>query len=117
MADYSTNYYLSINKLEGKEDMPINHMFKIYEDAQTLKNIPKYGILDNEVNKERAEIEKHKRDLQRQLQDMHFDLEKQRSELTNEFDQVIKKREHEWRLQSEDFNSNILAKELEVNLV
>ena len=36
---YSLNRYLELNKLEGKEDMPINHMFDIYENAQILQNI------------------------------------------------------------------------------
>ena len=75
----------------------------------------KNSAKDNEVNKERAEIEKHKRDLQRQLQDLHFDLESQRTALKNDFDEVMRKREHEWRLESDEFNSAILAKELEVS--
>jgi predicted nucleic acid-binding Zn-ribbon protein len=70
-----------------------------------------------EINRERTEIEKYKRDLQRQLQDLQFDLDKQRTELKNEFDGILRKREHEWRMQADDFDSAILAKELEVNMV
>ena len=55
--------------------------------------------------------------MQRQLQDLQFDLEKQRNELKTEFDEVMRKREHEWRLQADDFNSEILAKELEVKRI
>jgi hypothetical protein len=69
---------------------------------------------DNEINQERTEIEKFKRTLQRQIQDLQFDLDKQRNELKTEFDSIIRKREHEWRLQADEFNTITLAKDLEV---
>ena len=69
---------------------------------------------DAEVNKERNEIEKFKRTLQRQLQDLQFDLEKQRTELKTEFDEIQRKREHEWRMQTDEFSTELLAKELQV---
>ena len=71
---------------------------------------------DNEINIERAEIEKYKRSLQRQLQDLQFDLDNQRNELKTEFDEVMRKREHEWRMESDETHSVILAKELEVSI-
>lgn len=52
-----------------------------------------------------------------QLQDLQFDLEKQRNELKTEFDEVMRKREHEWRLQAEEFSSTLLAKDLEVIII
>jgi hypothetical protein len=45
---------------------------------------------------------------------LQFDLEKQRVELKTEFDEVLRKREHEYRMQVDDFNSDMLAKDLEV---
>lgn len=45
---------------------------------------------------------------------MQFDLEKQRNELKTEFDEVMRKREHEWRLQADEFSTQLLAKELQV---
>ena len=71
---------------------------------------------DLEINQERNEIEKIKRSLQRELQDLQFDLEKQRNELKTEFDEVMRKREHEWRLQSDEYDTKLLAKDLEVKL-
>lgn len=71
---------------------------------------------DKEINGERTEIEKLKRTLNRQLQDLQIDLEKQRSEMRTEFDEVMRKREHEWRLSTDELNTNILAKELEVSI-
>lgn len=53
--------------------------------------------------------------MQTQLQDLQFDLDKQRVELKTEFDEILRKREHEWRLQTDDFNSIVLAKDLEVS--
>lgn len=46
---------------------------------------------------------------------MQYDLDKQRDELKNEFDQLMKKREHEYRLQVDEFNTQYMAKDLEVN--
>ena len=69
---------------------------------------------DNEINQERNEIEKYKRTLTRQLQDLQFDLERQRNELKTEFDEIMRKREHEWRLQVDEFNTQDLSKDLQV---
>jgi hypothetical protein len=44
-------------------------------------------------------------------------LDKQRNELKTEFDSIIRKREHEWRLQADEFNTITLAKDLEVILL
>jgi hypothetical protein len=52
--------------------------------------------------------------LKRELQDLQFDLEKQRNELKTEFDEILRKREHEWRLKVDEFNTQELAKELQV---
>lgn len=52
-----------------------------------------------------------------QIQDLQYDLDKQRDELKNEFDQLIKKREHEYRLQIDEFNTHILAKDLEIKML
>ena len=70
---------------------------------------------DIEINQERSEIEKYKRILQRELQDLQFDLEKQRNELKTEFDEVMRKREHEWRMQADEFGTQLMAKELQVH--
>jgi serine phosphatase RsbU (regulator of sigma subunit) len=72
---------------------------------------------DIEINKERADIEKYKRSLQIQLQDLQFDLEKQRNELKTEFDEVIRKREHEWRILDDELNTQIIAKDLQLKLL
>jgi len=72
---------------------------------------------DAEVNKERNEIEKYKRALQLQIQDLQFDLDKQRNELKNEFDEVMRKREHEWRKANDDVNTDLLAKDLQIKLL
>ena len=34
--------------------------------------------------------------------------------MKNEFDEIMRKREHEWRLQTDEFNTIFLAKDLEV---
>lgn len=52
-----------------------------------------------------------------QLQDLQFDLEKQRNELKTEFDEVMRKREHEWRLLDDQLNTQIIAKDLQLKLL
>jgi hypothetical protein len=45
---------------------------------------------------------------------LQFDLDKQRTELKTEFDEIMRKREHECRMQTDEFNTAVLAKDLEV---
>jgi hypothetical protein len=48
---------------------------------------------------------------------LQIELEKQRNEMKTEFDEVMRKREHEWRLQVDEFGTVTLAKDLEVFVI
>ncbi len=69
---------------------------------------------DSEINKERQDIENTKRNLQLKVNDLQFDLETQRIELKTEFDECMRKREHEWRKRYDDQATELLAKDLQV---
>jgi chromosome segregation ATPase len=74
-------------------------------------------IKDNEIKNERNEIENHKRSLQNYIESLKYDLEKQRQEMKNEFDEILRKREHEWRKSFDEQGTETLAKELQVKLL
>ncbi|CAF0791557.1 unnamed protein product [Brachionus calyciflorus] len=107
-------------KLNDTEKTSIDELKKYYITRLNQKNseFEKFRSLkDNEISQERAEIEKLKRDLQMQIKDLEFDLDRQRDEMKNEFDQLMKKREHEYRIQIDEFNTVILAKDLEIKML
>jgi Tfp pilus assembly protein PilX len=72
---------------------------------------------DCAINEERSQIEKYKRTLQTQLQDLQYDLEKQRTEMKTEFDEILRRREHEWRIKDDEWNTQLLSKDLEIKML
>ena len=72
---------------------------------------------DNEIKIERNEIENHKRSLQNYIESLKYDLERQRVEMKNEFDDILRKREHEWRKMFDEQGTETLSKDLQVKLL
>lgn len=107
-------------KIDNEEKNSLEELKKYYINRLNQKNneLEKYkNAKDVEIGLERTEIEKLKRTLQLQIKDLEFDLDKQRDEMRNEFDQIMKKREHEYRIQTDEFNTTILAKDLEIKML
>ena len=107
-------------RLDDEEKNSLEELKKYYINRLNQKNneLEKYkNAKDAEIGLERTEIEKLKRTLQLQIKDLEFDLDKQRDEMRNEFDQIMKKSEHEHRIQTDEFNTIILAKDLEIKML
>ncbi|RNA39221.1 coiled-coil domain-containing 57 [Brachionus plicatilis] len=107
-------------KLKEEEKNSLDELKKYYINRLNQKNndLEKYkNAKDMEIGVERTQIEKLKRTLQIQIKDLEFDLDKQRDEMRNEFDQIMKKSEHEHRIQTDEFNTTILAKDLEIKML
>ncbi len=67
-----------------------------------------------ETENERANLANVKRNLQRQLREVEEDLDIQRQELSTGFDEVLRRRENEFRTQLDDMCATALAHEMKV---
>ncbi|XP_071951973.1 coiled-coil domain-containing protein 57-like [Antedon mediterranea] len=72
---------------------------------------------ESEVKKERDNIDVYKRNLQRQLQEVEEELGIQKQELTSEMEDILKKREREYRKTMDEASSKLLAYEMKVKLL
>ena len=66
------------------------------------------------IGDERRDIERHKRCMHARVAELELELDTQRAECANEFEQAMRKREHEWQMQADEMAAAHLAKELEV---
>ena len=71
---------------------------------------------DAEIQKEREELETFKRTLERQLRETEGDLDTQRRELMAGFDDNMRKREHENRVQIDELRNSVKAHEIKVTV-
>ncbi|XP_063445953.1 coiled-coil domain-containing protein 57-like [Mytilus trossulus] len=72
---------------------------------------------DAELQDERKEFEQFKRNLQRKMTEVEEELDTQRRELETSYEDVLKKREHEFRVNSNEMNSKVLEYELKAKLL
>ncbi len=66
------------------------------------------------MNKEREDLEAVKRNLERQIREVEDEMDIQRNELTIGFEEAMRKREHEYRIQADEMSTKVLAHELKV---
>ena len=67
-----------------------------------------------ETENERTNLANIKRNLQRQVREVEEDLDIQRQELSTGFDEVLRRRENEFRNQLDDLSATALAHEMKV---
>ncbi|CAC5378969.1 unnamed protein product [Mytilus coruscus] len=72
---------------------------------------------DAELQDERKEFEQFKRNLQRKMTEVEEELDTQRRELETSYEDVLKKREHEFRINMNEMNSKVLEYELKAKLL
>lgn len=72
---------------------------------------------DAELLDERKEFEHFKRNLQRKMTEVEEELDSQRRELETSYEDVLKKREHEFRINMDEMNSKVLEYELKAKLL
>ncbi|CAL1527468.1 unnamed protein product [Lymnaea stagnalis] len=98
-----------------KDELQANYQRRIREkqmEVDTYKSCKDKELLD-----ERKEYEQFRRDLQRQLVNVQNELDIQKRELTSEFDDAIKKREHEFKLRCDELSTKALEYELKVKVL
>ncbi|XP_076459611.1 coiled-coil domain-containing protein 57-like [Babylonia areolata] len=99
----------------ARDDLHANYQQRLKEkqtEIEAFKNTK-----NCELQKERTEFETLRRTLQRQLTELQSDLDKQRQELSIEFDDALKKREHEFRIQMDEMNAKVLEYDLKAQLL
>ena len=69
---------------------------------------------DAEINREREGLEQVKRNLERQVREVEEEMDIQRQELSLGYEEAMRKREHEFRVQSDEMRGIVLSHELKV---
>uniref|UniRef100_A0A0B7B4I3 Coiled-coil domain-containing protein 57 n=1 Tax=Arion vulgaris TaxID=1028688 RepID=A0A0B7B4I3_9EUPU len=72
---------------------------------------------DGEIQDERKDYEEFRRNLQLQLLNVQNELDTQKSELTIGFENALKKREHEFRVQFDELNTKAMEHELKAKIL
>ncbi|KAM4623899.1 coiled-coil domain-containing protein 57 isoform 3-T4 [Polymixia lowei] len=75
------------------------------------------GSMAGDIQKQREEYERMKRDFQRRIQEMDGELALQRQEMTADFDKELRLREHEFNLRMDEMRTVVLSHELKVKLL
>lgn len=99
----------------AQEDLQKHYQHRLKEKQAEIDSFK--SSKDSEINQERKEFEMFKRNLQRQLKQVEDDLDTQKRELTINFEDALKKREHEFRLQKDEMSAKVLEYELKAKLL
>uniref|UniRef100_UPI003AAEFF66 coiled-coil domain-containing protein 57 n=1 Tax=Centroberyx gerrardi TaxID=166262 RepID=UPI003AAEFF66 len=75
------------------------------------------GSMAGDIQKQREEYERMKRDLQRRILEVEGELALQRQEMTADFDNELRLREHEFNLKMDEMRAVVLSHELKVKLL
>ncbi|KAJ7984802.1 hypothetical protein DPEC_G00358550 [Dallia pectoralis] len=70
-----------------------------------------------DIQKQREEFEQIKRELQRRVQEVEGELALQKQEMMTDFDNELRRREHEFNLRMDEMRAVVLSHELRVKLV
>uniref|UniRef100_A0A673WXS0 Coiled-coil domain containing 57 n=1 Tax=Salmo trutta TaxID=8032 RepID=A0A673WXS0_SALTR len=74
-------------------------------------------LFAGDLQKQRAEYEGMKRDLQRRVQEVEGELALQKQEMMTDFDNEMRQREHEFNLRMDEMRAVVLSHELRVKLL
>ncbi|KAL8592659.1 hypothetical protein ACOMHN_037599 [Nucella lapillus] len=99
----------------ARDDLHANYQQRLKEKQTEIEAFK--DTKNGELQKERSEFESLRRTLQRQLADVQTELFKQRQELEMEYDNDLKKREHEFRIQIDEMNAKVVEYDLKAQLL
>ncbi|XP_021344290.1 coiled-coil domain-containing protein 57-like, partial [Mizuhopecten yessoensis] len=95
---------------QAREELQLHYQQRLKEKQAEIDSYR--CSKDSELQQERKEFENFKRTLQRKLTEVEEELDTQRRELSAEFDDALKRREHEFRLQTDEMGTKVLEYEL-----
>lgn len=100
---------------QAREELQLHYQQRLKEKQAEIDSYR--CSKDSELQQERKEFETFKRNLQRKLTEVEEELDTQRRELSAEFEDALKKREHEFRLQTDEMSTKVLEYELKAKLL
>ncbi|XP_059165716.1 coiled-coil domain-containing protein 57-like [Physella acuta] len=98
-----------------KDELQANYQRRLREKQAEVDHYK--SCKDKELLDERKEYEEFRRNLQRQLTNVQNELDIQKRELTIDFEDNLKKREHEFKLQVDELNTKALEHELKIKIL
>ncbi|KAK3090504.1 hypothetical protein FSP39_012356 [Pinctada imbricata] len=107
---------IAVNReMHAREELQMHYQHRLKEKQTDIDSYR--SKKDAEFHEERKEFENFKRSLQRQLKEVEDELDTQKRELTMSFEDALKRREHEFRLQKDEMNAKVLEYELKAKLL
>ncbi|XP_060080442.1 coiled-coil domain-containing protein 57-like [Ylistrum balloti] len=100
---------------QAREELQLHYQQRLKEKQAEIDSYR--CSKDSELQQERKEFENFKRNLQRKLTEVEEELDTQRRELSAEFEDSLKRREHEFRLQTDEMSTKVLEYELKAKLL
>ncbi|XP_065118871.1 coiled-coil domain-containing protein 57 [Paramisgurnus dabryanus] len=98
-----------------KDDLELQYQKRGVEHKLKLEKVQ--STMGSEIEKLREENETLRRDLQRRIRESDGELTLQKQEMMSDFDNEMRKREHEFNLKLDEMNSVVLSHELQEKLL
>ncbi|XP_053383312.1 coiled-coil domain-containing protein 57-like [Mercenaria mercenaria] len=102
-------------EVKSREELQLHYQARLREKQAEIDSYR--NTKDGEIQEERKEFESFKRKLQRQLTQVEEEMDAQKRELTTGFEEAMRKREHEFRLQADEMSAKVLEHELKAKLL
>lgn len=100
---------------KSREELKLHYQARLREKQAEIDSYR--NTKDGEIQEERKEFESFKRKLQRQLTQLEEEMDAQKRELTAGFEEAMRKREHEFRIQADEMSAKVLEYELKAKLL
>ncbi|KAJ8037533.1 Coiled-coil domain-containing protein 57 [Holothuria leucospilota] len=100
---------------ETQEKLHKQYQQKIKEKHLEIEQYKK--AKDEEVEKERGDVESFRMNLQRQVRELEDELDIQRRELSSGFEEAMKRREKEYRTKLEELSAKALSHEMKAKFL
>ncbi|XP_060556177.1 coiled-coil domain-containing protein 57-like [Ruditapes philippinarum] len=102
-------------EIKSREELQLHYQSRLREKQAEIDSYR--NTKDGEIQEERKEFESFKRKLQRQLTQLEEEMDAQKRELTLGFEEAMRKREHEFRIQADEMSAKVLEHELKAKLL
>lgn len=100
------------NEVRAKEELQKHYQKRLQEYQNEMNKFRQ--MKENEINQEREELTTYRRKLESQLREAEDDFEFRRQELVSDFDEVMRKREQEYRMKVDETSGILLANDLKI---
>lgn len=102
-------------EIKAREELQLHYQQRLKEKQAEIDSYR--STKDGEIQEERKEFENFKRTLQRKLTEVEEEMDAQKRELTTGFEDALRRREHEFRIQIDEMSAKVLEYELKAKLL